>query len=55
LDKLGGFPDVNLRKIPNYRTSKQVILKKVPKTSELQMVPKLPPNMQIEQSGEDFD
>ena len=55
LDQLGGFPEVNLRDIPNYRTSKQHILKtKVPKTSEMQMVPKLPSYMQ-EQTGEDYD
>lgn len=55
LDSLGGFPEVSLKNIPNYRTSKQQILRRVPKTNELQMVPKLPPNLQVEQSGEDFD
>ena len=44
-----------LSKIPNYRTSKQVILKKVPKKHELQMVPKLPDYMLTEQTGEDFE
>ena len=31
------------------------MLKKVPKISELQMIPKLPPHMDNEQTGEDFD
>ena len=31
LDKLGGFPEVSLSKLPNYRTSKQIILKKAPR------------------------
>ena len=41
----GGFPEVKLCDIPNYRTSKLSLLKKVPKEHELQMVPKLPDNL----------
>lgn len=35
LNRHGGFPDVQLGSIPNYRTSKQAILKKIPKKHEL--------------------
>ena len=55
LDSLGGFPDVRLSNLPTYRTSKNHILKQVPKTSELQMVPKLPPNLIVEMTGDEFD
>ena len=55
LERHGGFPDCTLSQLPTYRTSKTNILKKIPKSSELQMVPRLPPNMIIEQTGEDFD
>lgn len=55
LARLGGFPDVSLANLPTYRTSKQAILRKIPKTHELQMLPKLPDYMQVEQDGADFD
>ena len=55
LDDLGGFPCVDLRKLPSHRTSKQHILKQVPKENEMQMIPKLPKHMRSEQTGEDFD
>ena len=35
LDKLGGFPEVKLSNMPNYRTSKQAILKKTPRNNEM--------------------
>lgn len=55
LERLGGFPDISLANLPTYRTSKQAILRKIPKTHELQMLPKLPAYMQTEQDGADFD
>lgn len=55
LDRIGGFPDVSLANLPTYRTSKQAILRKIPKTHEMQLLPKLPPYMQTEQDGNDFE
>ena len=49
----GGFPDMNLQNLPNYRAPKFEILKKIPKESTLQMVPKLPPNIK-EETGADY-
>lgn len=52
----GGFPEVKLSNIPNYRTSKLSLLKKVPKEHELQMVPKMPENfLAAEVNGQSFD
>ena len=44
----GGFPDMNLQNLPNHRAPKFEILKRIPKESSLQMVPKLPPNIKKE-------
>ena len=55
LDKNGGFPDVSLKNLPSYRTSKQIILKKAPRQHEMQLVPKLPDYMQKEQTGDEFE
>ena len=55
LEEVGGFPDVRLKNLPSYRTSKSSILKRIPREKEMQMVPKLPKHMQNEQTGEDFD
>ena len=54
LEKFGRFPEVMLSKLPNYRTSKQIILKKAPRQHELQLVPKLPAYMLKEQTGDEF-
>ena len=35
LNMHGGFPEVDLRSIPNYRTSKLNFLKRIPKEHEL--------------------
>jgi hypothetical protein len=55
LEKLGGFPDVNLSSLPTYRTSKQAILRRLPKQHDLQMVPIKPAYLKNEQDGEDFN
>jgi len=55
LDNNGGFPDVRLSRLPNYRTSKSHILKKIPREKDMSMIPKLPKHLQVEQTGEDFD
>ena len=52
---MGGFPDVQLKNLPSYRTSKNHILKKVPKKHDMQMVPQLPPHLRQEGTGEEFD
>mmetsp|Transcript_38070 Transcript_38070/g.49982 ORF Transcript_38070/g.49982 Transcript_38070/m.49982 type:complete len:99 (-) Transcript_38070:537-833(-) len=55
LEEMGGFPDVKLSNLPSYRTSKNHILKKIPKLNDMQMVPKLPENLKNDETGEDFD
>ena len=55
LDKCGGFPDVSLRNLPTYRTSKTHILKKMAKSNEMQLTPQLPDNLLVEQDGTDFN
>ena len=55
LDEMGGFPDVRLSNLPSYRTSKNHILKKIPKKHDMQMVPILPPHLKEEEDGEQFD
>ena len=45
LEEVGGFPDVRLKNLPSYRTSKSSILKRIPREKEMQMVPKLPKHM----------
>lgn len=51
----GGCPPVRLSNLPNYRTSKSTILKKIPRKHPMQMVPTIPPHMKQESTGEDFD
>lgn len=52
LEEMGGFPDVKLKNLPNYRTSKNHILKKVPKKHDMQMVPVLPDYLRNEENAE---
>ena len=45
MNSVGGFPDMNLQNMPNYKAPKFSILKNIPKEDPLQMVPKLPANV----------
>lgn len=55
VDDNGGFPECKLSNLPNYRTSKVNIIKKIPKTNAMQMVPKIPPNLLQESTGKAFE
>ena len=55
LDENGGFPDCKLSELPNYRTSKSNILKRIPKNSDLQMIPTIPNNIKEEATGQGFN
>ena len=55
LDKFGGFPTVNLAELPDFRTSKSDILRRIPKKHELQMVPELPDNLKVVATGASYN